>query len=276
MTAELFNGSWQQALGRYRSSCAYRGQPFAAESLVPSIARMGERFWEVEAPMLRAFRQYARREVSGCDSEWDWLAVAQHHGLPTRLLDWTYSPLVAMHFATVGCKDEDGLIWCVDYRASNRYLPARLKRVLASEGADVFTAETLARVAPTLTGLGRLSRKEFVTFLEPPSLDTRMVNQFALFSLLSDPRTRLDQWLEQHPAGVRRIVVPAEIKPRVRDMLDQANINERVLFPGLDGLSLYLRRYYAPTPLLAELHERGSRHVAPRLSAARRVRRRAR
>ena len=87
---------------------------------------------------------------------------------------------------------------------------------------------------------------DFVVFLEPPSLDDRIVNQYALFSLMSSPTANLDLWLAQHPELSRRIIIPAGLKWEVRDKLDQANITERVLFPGLDGLSRWLKRYYSP------------------------------
>ena len=246
LTEHLYAGSWNEPLQRHRLSSAFRGMNAAGNDLSTSLMRMGGAFWKVEGPMLRAFRKYARSELLHYKSTWDWLAVAQHHGLPTRLLDWTYSPFVALHFATLGEDEADGLIWRVDYSETNKLLPKRLREVLEEEGADVFTADMLDRVVSSLEDFERLSRSEFVAFIEPPSLDSRIVNQFALFSLLSNPRRCLDQWLEEHPKVATRIRIPLALKRQVRDMLDQGNITERVLFPGLDGLSLYLKRYYTP------------------------------
>jgi len=82
-----------------------------------------------------------------------------------------------------------------------------------------------------------------VLFFEPPSLDERIVNQFALFSLPSSPKLSLEELLHRR-AAYRRIIIPAALKWGIRDKLDQANITERVLFPGLDGLSQWLKRYF--------------------------------
>ncbi len=248
----LFEGAWQESLRRFRTNSVFRGQAVAAHPLTTSLMRLGGDYAPLESALLRTFRRYAHRYAPDSDTLWNWLALAQHHGLPTRMLDWTYSPYVALHFATCDLDlwHEDGAVWVVDFTATNRYLPPILHDVLEGEGAAVFTAEMLAQAAPSLAEFDRLASDPFAVFFEPPSLDDRIVNQFALFGLLSDPTARLDDWLGAHGGGgARRVVVPAALKPEVRDKLDQINVTERVLLPGLDGLSAWLRRYYSPRNL---------------------------
>jgi hypothetical protein len=66
------------------------------------------------------------------------------------------------------------------------------------------------------------------------------------------PTARLDRWLASHPEVYRRTVVPAALKREIRDKLDQANIDERVLQGGLDGLCQWLARDYQPPALEPE------------------------
>jgi FRG domain len=245
----LFEESWQERLGRFRSNLAFRGRARASEGLETSLLRLGGDAGALEGQLIRNFRKYANRNDVPYDSTWNWLALAQHHGLPTRLLDWTYSPYVALHFATTTLQayDVDGVVWAIDYVRAHDLLPAVLRDVLHGEGANVFTAEMLDRVAQRRAELDLLAEDEdFVLFLEPPSLDQRIVAQYALFSLMSGAEASLDEWCERHTNLVRRLVIPAELKWEVRDKLDQANVTERVLFPGLDGLTAWLRRYYLP------------------------------
>jgi hypothetical protein len=245
---QLYAGSWKEPLGRFRSTCAFRGMPDRTYQLRSSLVRLGGNPAQLEGHLLRNFRKFAHRNAVPGDSVWNWLALAQHHGLPTRLLDWTFSPYVALHFATedVQHMDVDGVIWCVDYVNINQYLPDTLKSMLKREAADVFTAEMLCHAAGTLREFDQLAPTPFVVFLDPPSLDERIVNQYALFSLMSSPTAHLDRWLANHSDSYRKIIIPAELKWEIRDKLDQANITERVLLPGLDGLSSWLKRYYSP------------------------------
>jgi hypothetical protein len=244
----LFADTWNDELGLFRSSFAYRGCSNADSDLTSGLRRLGGGTG-LERQLMRAFRKYAAADAVPHDTAWDWLALGQHHGLPTRLLDWTYSPYVALHFATENLDrhDRDGVVWCVDYVRAHQLLPERVRAVLEDEGANVFTTELLAEAAPTLRDLERCEENEpFALFVEPPSFDARIVNQYALFSVVSRAGAGLDEWAGRHPDLVRRVIVPAALKPEARDKLDQANLTERVLFPGLDGISRWLARYYRP------------------------------
>ena len=247
----LFAGSWNPALQRFRSPYAFRGLASAEHHLSNSLLRLAAgraSMTTLEQSLLRNFLKYAHAQPApGVDSVWHWLALGQHHGLPTRLIDWTYSPFVALHFATEHPEEyeQDGVVWCVNFVEANTLLPKRLKAILQEEQSQTLTIDMLSEFR-SLKAFDSLAQEPFVVFIEPPSLDTRILNQFALFSLMPDPSVRLDTFLEAHPDLCRRIVVPAELKWEVRDKLDQANINERTLFPGLDGLSRWLERYYTP------------------------------
>ncbi|HET7695145.1 MAG TPA: FRG domain-containing protein [Vicinamibacterales bacterium] len=245
----LYAGSWNPSLRRFRSPFAFRGLQCAEHTLSSSLLRLAGRadIRTLELALLRNFRKYAATDSSHADSIWDWLALGQHRGLPTRLLDWTYSPLVALHFATEAPEafDRDGVVWCVNFVEANKRLPPRLRRIMAREGSQTVTVDMLA-VFKELRDFDRLSRTPFLVFLEPPAIDRRILNQLALFSLMNSPDAEIDAWLQRHPDLSRRVIVPAELKWEIRDKLDQANVNERILFPDLDGLSRWLTRYYLP------------------------------
>jgi hypothetical protein len=259
--------SWNDAISRFRSPFVFRGLSDSSYSLVTSLMRLGGPYETLEKHILRNFRKYAESESVLPSSFWHLLAVAQHHGLPTRLLDWTYSPYVALHFATADYSqfDKDGVIRVVNYQQAHELLPPTLRTPLSAEGAQAFTVELLTSlfrketnaaaphdssfqdVIQSLHQFDALAHEgEFILFFEPPSIDQRIVNQYALFSIMSNPNRKIDDWLAGHPGLFRRIILPAAHKWEFRDKLDQCNITERVLFPGLDGLSTWLRRHYSP------------------------------
>jgi hypothetical protein len=247
---ELYHESWDESIERFRSPYVFRGMGLATSDLSTTLHRLsiGHRgIASLEAHLLRNFRKYAHADAAAGDSIWNWMALAAHHGLPTRMLDWTYSPFVALHFATenLALYNDDAVIWCVNHHETNQRLPSRLRNKLAEEGSNAFSVEMLTGVAGTLEKFQALFRQDFVLFLEPPSLDARIVNQFALFSLMSTADLSLDKWLNSHRSLSRKITIPANLKWEIRDKLDQAGITERILFPGLDGITAWLTRYYA-------------------------------
>jgi FRG domain len=243
----MFADSWRPRIQRHRSAFVFRGVPRVSHTLDTSLQAGG--FVAHEKHLLSSFRKYAVESAVHGDSVWNWLSLAKHHGLPTRLLDWSYSPYVAMHFATANSRefDTDGAIWCVDYQKTNELLPPPLRGILKKDDANIFTTELLNEVATSLDQFDALG-SDFVVFFEPPSLDERIVNQFALFSLPSSAKVSLEELLKRREQMYRRIIMPAALKWEVRDKLDQANITERVLFPGLDGLAQWLRRYFTTRP----------------------------
>jgi FRG domain len=132
LQSKLYEGSWQGHLERFRSPFAFRGVPNANSPPETGLRRLGAEYVRCEQSLLRNFRKYAHRNAIHFDSLWNWMALAQHHGLPTRLLDWTFSPYVALHFATVNRTQWNypAAIWCVDCVKIKNFLPSVLKRML--------------------------------------------------------------------------------------------------------------------------------------------------
>jgi len=250
--------SWLASGDDVHPPLVYRGLGRSSYRNVHSLSRLHADFRELERPLLRSFRKYAHREQPG-PSIWDWLSLAQHHGLPTRLLDWTYSPLVALHFATLSAPEDEGVLWEVDCAAAHERLPDPLRDALSEERARIFTTELLDELAGSLERLDDLGGDEpFVLFFEPPSLDERIVNQAAVLSIASSPELQVEDWLGEHDDVWRAWRIPGEVKPEIRARLDQANVTERVLMPGLDGLAAWLCRYYSPLPQAGDRAEGGT------------------
>jgi FRG domain-containing protein len=237
--------------GRRRDAGIYRGMLDPDWPLLTSLDQLGgvnppHTKADVEEHVLRNFIRYSRPHLMAASvNEWELLVLAQHHGLPTRLLDWSYSPLVAAHFATVnGNCDLDRVVWRLDWRIVHRRfglpeLALLIEDIQSLFGEDEpFTPWKLMR-----TGAAR----DFACMIEPPSLDSRIEAQCAVFSLCSDKRRSLADFLMDYglAGALTRFIIPAAEVARIRDQLDLVGMDERLIFPDLDGVAAKIRRYYS-------------------------------
>lgn len=249
----LFKDTWNKDIKRHRSTFAYRGVSDKNFKLSNGLSRIGD-YKSLEKNLIKQFKKYAHRDMVTNDTDWHWLSIAQHYGLPTRLLDWTYSPYVALHFATsdiLDHKDVDAAVWKVNYAETNNLLQDGHTKTLKKYGSKIFSVDSLSESIKSTKKLDSLhsSHSDSALFFEPPAIDDRIVNQFGYFSVISDPFMSFDDWLEQNhvkeKVSATKIIIPSKLRWEIRDKLDQSNITERVLMPGLDGLCSWLKRHYS-------------------------------
>lgn len=179
---ELFSESYNSSISRHRSTFAYRGVKVQSWPLRNSLTRLasGRSYDKLEENLLKQFRKYAFPHLLSREDDWHHLSVAQHHGLPTRLLDWTFSPHVALHFAL---NDEfsfddtssatDGAVWKVNFSECHDLLSGGLTGDLDALGARVFSVDALSKRLGTLEELNAVNSptNTVAVFFEPPSLD---------------------------------------------------------------------------------------------------------
>jgi len=238
--------------GRRRDSGIYRGMSQADWPLLTSLDQLGgvnppHTKAALEEHILRNFTRYSRPHLTHRTvNEWELLVSAQHHGLPTRLLDWSYSPLVAAHFATVsGQPNSNRVVWRLDWQMVHRKFGLPELALLIEDLQQLFgnsmpfTPWSLARAEPGL--------RDFACMIEPPSLDERIEVQGAVFTLCSDKQRSFADFLTDHGlvSALTRFIIPAAEVARLRDQLDLVGIDERLIFPDLDGVAARIRRYYS-------------------------------
>lgn len=247
----LSDQNFDDSIQRYRSPYLYRGLPNSNYCLMTSLQRNCKSKQEdIEGAILRNFTKYALiEEPQLTESIWRQLIIGQHHGLPTRLLDWTYSPLIGLHFATSGedlsCMDQhDSILWKIDIEEINSLLPSEYKNVLSLEKAYLFTVDMLINLVNDLNKYDDDMGGNSLVLLEPPSIDQRIINQYSYFSIIPRKVQNIEEFFNDNTTNTVKYIIDRKLRWQIRDMLDQMNINERVVYPGLDGVSAWLKRHY--------------------------------
>ena len=240
--------------GRRRVNHVYRGVADTKWSLLTSLDRLGgceppHTKAHLEEHILRNFMRYARPFLPQTNSShWELLVSAQHHGAPTRLLDWTFSPLIAAHFATLcGQPNCDRVVWRLDWFAVHEHFGLKPLAFLVSdldEALQKFSYNSAWDLFRT-----KQMEKPFVCMLEPPALDARIIAQSAAFTLSSTKTKGLDEILRENRLTrcLTKFIIRANKIDFIRDQLDLCGIDERKIFPDLDGVAAEIARYYSAT-----------------------------
>ncbi len=241
--------------GRLRDYAVYRGETDDGHPLLTSLDKLGgvnpaHTKAHLEEHILRNFIRYSRPYLQQpFVNDWELLVIAQHHGLPTRLLDWTYSPLVAAHFATLrgGPAGNPRVIWKLNWRQLHERFKLRPVAFLVQDLDRMLNEQGIKSLWDLFHADHRTGEKAFACMLEPPALDARIVAQAATFTLCSDKTRSFDQVLSdlglRH--ALKRYVIPADRVNYIRDQLDLCGVDERRLFPDLDGVAAEMKRYYS-------------------------------
>ena len=247
----LTEQDYRPELGRYRSGYLYRGMPDASYRMVTSLSRCcGDLQKTLEPAILNNFAKYAVREDPAvASSVWNLMITGQHNGLPTRLLDWSHSALVALHFATTeenleDMSSRDCVVWRMDMQEQISHLPEKYRLAVGREQTTLFSVDMLRGLADSLDQYDEDMGDHSMVIIEPPSTSARIVTQYSFFSVVPMGVTDLQRFLDERTEHTVRYVIDRRLRWRIRDMLDALNMSERVLYPGLEGLSKWIARHY--------------------------------
>lgn len=214
----------------------WRGNSDTSYHLQPSVfrPREGGRGYKYENNINTRFKQKApalREKIPSNDAWLEWLFLMQHYGLPTRLLDWTESPLVACYFAVNSdiekTKDIDGALFALS--------PYRLNYYQTKSYGLLTPQETPAlEIAQGAFSIGRPSQYKALAIL-PNLIDARMIAQLSVFTIHDD-----GQHLEDHEKSNDFLVkydIPSTGKETIREQLKHAGMRPSTVFPDLEHLS---------------------------------------
>ena len=248
--------SYIKEVSQYPKGALFRGVSKASHELRPAIGRIGscdtdslrEAALKAEYRLLNIFRINSSALFQPKDFT-SLVVLAQHHGIPTRLLDWSRNPLVALFFAARHHNDEDGKVYIarnIDYRPQDtlhyeQYIMQNDTALMRKFNNYINTQGIKATRDAYQKFI--LSRKEVIANIfqfHPFCIDPRMNAQASVLTFHPDPFTPMTHGV------IKEITIPAAAKEKFMEMLGLCGVHEFALFPDLDGLSRWLKDICLP------------------------------
>ncbi len=218
----------------------FRGVSHSYYELVPSIGRSEDRTsYYDENRLLKEFKNQALAYLNKLPSnDWEWMALAQHHGLPTRLLDWTTNPLVALYFAVkddIDLKKEPE-----DYDGSSSFY----FMIYKTPPIDI---EGIKEPIKYVCGKEENRERSGHALFWPPHTTPRIKAQSGVLTIQHDPNTPFN-----YGSRLEKFIIPYDLRLEFRKILNNYGINDSSMFPDLDGLASHLKNiredHYASWP----------------------------
>ena len=235
----------------------YRGVGNASYELSPSIFRHPkkkqiEKIRELEVELASVFEQRSPPFVAqSFNDEWEQMFFMQHYGIPTRLLDWTESPFIALYFALSSCErtiagkpKHDAAFWMLDPAAWNR---GALRDISYDSGILNPNREQVKSYSPK----GDLAeRKNLPVMIYGTHNSPRIVAQrgmFALFGKSVDPMEKSYKSGGFDSGVLQQVIIPKANRDRIATSLFRKGVSDSTIYPDLHGLSMELKRSFGFT-----------------------------
>ena len=222
----------------------YRGQSNYLWGLVPSIQRKKDRGEHCEQYSTTNFMIHTMRLNPNSPQIYNraaWLTLMQHYGLPTRLLDWSESPLVALYFAVSNQEDADAAVWAMNPMKLNRkvgygeYVPPISYKSLEGDLEGAFSDKKD----------GNIKLQKRVVACHGVGNDLRMYVQQSDFTIHSSPE-QLDRLLslDESYDYLYKIRIPQQIRQKLRHQLNAMGFHESSIYPDMEHIAKEEASYY--------------------------------